>query len=141
MAKNRKLGASKERRTRAIEMRTAGASNRAIAKELGVGESTVCRWFKEPQTAQKAHEAHIDATENARRILRDSATEAADALRANLKADAASDRTTAAKDILDRVGILKGVRHEVEVSSGPDLSKLGEEDLLVLDEILRKTKT
>jgi transposase-like protein len=113
-----------------------GYSVAAVARELEVRRNTVRDWRERPECRvllERARAARADAcreaAEEARRIYREAAARAAQRM-----VDLLDDPThapAAARDILDRIGVLRG--EELRLGGAVDLSRLSDDELAALE--------
>lgn len=132
-----------EAKARALELLSTGLTVSAVAREVGVHRVAVRDWrdSEEGQSFLKAARekraaAFEEAAEEARRMLRENTVRAVQALVDDLAVP--SRRAAAARDILDRVGVLRG--ESVTISRGVDLSNLSDEELAKYAELSAKAQ-
>lgn len=137
-----------EAQAEAMRLMVEGWNISTVAGRLRVNRHTVAEWRDAPEgqrilaEARKAREsAFLDAAQDARRVLRESAVHAAQVLRDNLHAPRATSRTRAAQEILDRVGVPRTERIEAVTISLVDMKLYTQEELDTLEQLqARATK-
>lgn len=138
-----------DKRDEAMRLLAEGNTVAFVARELRLRYNTVIDWRDSPEGQQILREARAkraadlsSAAARARQILEDNATRAAQTLVDLMDSKAPSVRASAARTLLDRVGVpvVKEVRASVNARSF-DLSKLSTEELLSLDRITEKART
>jgi transposase-like protein len=132
-----------DERQKVFELLATGATVSAVARELGHSRVTIRDWRDSDEgqsylraAREKRAAAFEEAAEEGRRLLRENAVRAAQALVDDLAVP--SRRAAAARDILDRVGVLRG--ESVTINRGRDLSNLTAEDIEKLLEIQAKAE-
>jgi transposase len=130
-------------RLEALQLLGEGLTLEEIAQRLGVDRGTVRTWRDHPDgqaylaKLRLEREARYAAVaEDAKRYLREIATKAVSVLAERLDSTVPFEAVSAAGQILDRVGVLRGA--EVQVVSRFDLSRLTEEELDVLERVNKR---
>ena len=120
----------KHRKERALELLLGGASHVECAALLGVDRGTVLAWTRDPLFAGELSERRADRRQAVSAELDAACVEAVRTLRWTLSASdvPAAVRVRAAEALLDRAGIVGGVR--VEVDRG--IEQLPDEELWAL---------
>lgn len=125
----------------AMLMLAEGYSLTATARHFNVQIKTVRDWRERPESQALLAKARAEraatfreAAEEVRKIYRAAAIKAA--MRMVDLLDNKDHAKDAARDILDRIGVLRG--EEVHISGNIDHTKLGVEELRVLDEMRKK---
>lgn len=121
-----------------------GVTAAEVARRVGVHERTVRKWRDlegSPAVIEAAAEARkavfADSIEEARRILRDAAPDAAKAITRALDAPKEADAIRAAATLLDRVGVPRTERVE-QVETETDVAGLTPEERAQLRALLMK---
>lgn len=133
-----------EARAEAMRLLAEGFTLTAVAAQLKVRLNTVREWRDSPAgqselvAARRAREATFaDAAEDARRVLRENTTRAAQVVVDGLDDADPAVRSLSARTLLDRVGVPRVQRVE-NVETPPDLSGLTEQELEALAAIHAK---
>jgi transposase len=138
-----------DRRDEALRLLVDGHTIASAARTVKATENTVREWRDSPEGQKLLAEARAkraadlaNAAARARQILEDNAARAAQTLVDLLYSKAPSVRASAARTLLDRVGVpaVKEVRASV-AARGFDLTKLSTDELLELDRITEKART
>lgn len=143
-AAGRRIGP--EARDVAMSLLAEGYSVTAVAAEMKVKRETVIRW-RETVEGQKSLAKHRAArtealkgtAERARAILEAGAAQAAETLVELVGAGPSKDRIRAAATLLDRIGVPRTERVEVEAAT-EDLTGLTDDELAELERLRAKAK-
>ncbi len=128
----------------AMLMLAEGHSLESVSKRFGKRRQTVRAWRERPdcqkiyRDALAAREAEFkSAADDVRRILRQGSIDAALEIVRALRDPDPAIRMSAAKDITDRIGVLRGEQISVR-NAGIDLSKLSTEEIALLERLQSK---
>lgn len=143
-AAKRRIGP--EARDVAMALLAEGYSVTAVAAEMKVKRETVIRW-RETVDGQKAlakhrasrTEALKGTADRARAILEAGAIQAAETLVELVGTGPSKDRIRASATLLDRIGVPRTERLEVE-APGEDLTALTDDELAELERLRAKAK-
>lgn len=142
--KPRKIGPDTQKQ--AMQMLADGWTITSVAAHFGIIRKTLYIWRDNPANAQFLEEARKqreldakDAQASSRRILRMGAIKAALAMVDALDAPTVANRIQAAKDILDRIGVLRGEVINLN-AKGHDTSKLSDEELEAYGALIEKMR-
>ncbi len=135
-------------RVEAMRLLAEGYTASSVAQQLGVDRGTVREWRDSPEgqrelaAARKAREdSFAEAIEDSRRVLRDGAVRAAQVLVDQLDDTDPAVAASAARTLLDRVGVPRTERVEVKSDdSGEDLSRLSDEEFAEYERLAEKAK-
>lgn len=103
-----------EMRARVAELRALGRGVAAIARETGLGETTVRRWLKAPELAAEVRQISEDTRKAALDKLKAGAEGAVDRLLQIVREGEDGDAIAAAKTLLSRVGIVEGAALQLQ---------------------------
>lgn len=105
----------------AIEAITRGATHAKAAREAGVARETVSRWNKLPQFVGALSEARLARRQAAMETLDETVPDCIELLAATVrnKRQPRALRMKAATELLDRAGVIRGQRVEVEHGGVP----------------------
>lgn len=134
-------------RTEAARLLGEGLTASEVSRRLGVHERTVRRWRDNPASAPIIENARAmraqavaDSVDEARRILRDAAPDAARAVVDALDSPDPADQLRAAAMLLDRVGVPRTERVET-ADVEHDFSALSPEERAQLRALLTKAES
>jgi hypothetical protein len=136
-----------EAQAECIRLLSEGWQVSTVARQMGVSRDTIIEWRDCPEgqrqlaAARKARELEFaDAVKDSRRLLRENAIRAIQVLVDKLDADTPFEALAAARDILDRAGVLRTERIELPTEKGVDLSKLSDAEFLELRRLRAKAR-
>lgn len=134
-----------ERDAKILELLLAGHAGAHVARELSVSRNTVAAVRERPDVqprlaaARAARAAALEeGLEDARRVLREGASAAAQALVDGINDDDPNVRLRAAAQLLDRIGVPRVEEVRNRSVDLPDLSKLSDEELAQWEELNAK---
>lgn len=131
---------SQTTKKRAIEMVLQGNPVTSVAKKLKLGRATVSKWVNTPEVKQMRAEVEERAHEHAAAALALSVdTAVGTLLDVCERGDTSASRVSAAKAILDRVGLVGGTR--VQHSGSIELADVPTDELIARAERLRAELT
>jgi len=133
------------RHTEAATMLLNGLTVAAVAEQLGIARSTLYDWRRTPEFLAIHAQLSDDRIRRARTIIAGAGPKAARAIVGTIDSDDESIALNAAKDVLDRAGVLKGQRIETSANQAGasfDFSNMSDEELdaLIQDAAIKEAE-
>lgn len=130
-----------EKQQRALELLVEGKSLAQVAGAIGISRATLWRWRALPDFARALAEVRSASLEAAAHTLAEASRAAVDTFVELLGSDSDSVRLGAAREVLARCGLDDATSVIKREESGYDYSRLSNEELWTLHEIMEKLRS